>query len=276
VSRLRIAEVFGVKAENLSASAREIRDRKWCPFRDCPCTKDNASDPLGVCSLIEDETLVVTCPFRFLQGGKLFQDASSFAFGPYADVVVIPEVPFLRSTTSQSKLGKIDYVLVKHTGGMLVNFCALEVQSVYMSGASMRDEFRHYLDSGEVTLPVRERHADYRSSSHKRLMPQLMIKVPALRRWGKRMLVAVHEDFFDWLPACTETDPSNAELTWMVYSARDRGDSYGLELTRTASTTLDDAILSLTAAVPPPRDEFEAQLQDALSAQLSNEPAEDA
>ena len=100
-------------------------------------------------------------------------------------------------------------------------------------------------------------------------MPQLMIKVPALRRWGKKVLVAIHEDFFNWLPSCPEIDSSNAELTWLVYGARDAGDSYKLSLSRTVPTTLDDAVLSLTAAVPPPRDEFERQLQSAVQKRLS-------
>lgn len=269
MAKLRIAEVFGYRVENRSAEAQESRHRRWCPFRDAECTKDSARDPLGVCSLVEDGCLVVTCPCRFRQGGVIFRDAARFAFGSDADTVVVPEVPFLRSTAGPGKLGKIDYVIARHRDSRLIDFCALEVQSVYMSGGSMRAEFAHFLETGEVLDPIRERHADYRSSSHKRLMPQLMIKVPALRRWGKKVMVAIHEDFFNWLPACPEIDSSNAELTWLVYSAQDAGDSYQLSLSRTVPTTLDDAVLSLTAAVPPPRDEFERQLQVAVQKRLA-------
>lgn len=268
MAKLRLAEVFGYKVENRSADAQAARERKWCPFRNIPCTKDSARDPLGVCSLADESSLAITCPNRFRELDVIFHDAAMFAFASDESTVVIPEVPFLRSTAGPGKLGKIDYVIAKHAGGQLADFCALEVQAVYMSGASMRAEFVHYLETGEVLEPERDRHADYRSSSHKRLMPQLMIKVPALRRWGKKVVVAIHDDFFGWLPPCPVVDESNAELTWLVYRAEDRGDAYRLTLKQTVPTTLEDAVTSLTAAVPPPRHEFESQLQVALQHRL--------
>ncbi len=42
----------------------------------------------------------------------------------------------------------------------------------------------------------------------------------------------------------------------------------GLALREAVPTTLESAVLSLTAAVPPPRDEFEQQLQATLSRML--------
>jgi len=271
VAKLRLAEVFGYKAENNSTQAWDARRRKWCPHRQRPCTKDNARDPLGICSLIERDELVITCPHRFRESGLIFRDAAEFAFGSAEDTVVISEVPFLRSTSGPSKVGKIDYVVVRHNKGVLADFCALEVQSVYVSGASMRAEFYDFLRTGKVPQPIGERHADYRSSSHKRLMPQLMTKVPALRRWGKRVLVAIHVDFFSWLPKCPRLDPSNAELGWLVYRAEDAGEAYRLALVDVVPTTLEGAVQSLTAAVPPPREVFERQLQAALENELKSQ-----
>jgi hypothetical protein len=269
LAKLRLAEVFGYKVENHSPEAQRVRERKWCPFRMDRCTKYESHDPLGVCSLIEQAVVVVTCPYRFREGGAIFRDAAQVAFGTDRDTVVIPEVPFLRSTAGPGKLGKIDFVLARHAHGRLVDFCALEVQSVYMSGEAMRQEFNHFLETGQVIEPRTNRHADYRSSSHKRLMPQLMLKVPALRRWGKKVLIAIHEDFYEWLPRCLKVDPSNAELTWLIYRAEDVGDAYHLRLREAVPTTLEGAVQSLTAAVPPPRDEFEQQLQAALESHLN-------
>jgi len=272
LAKLRLAEVFGYKVENLSQEAAAARQRKWCPFRDERCAKYEALNPLGICSLVEGTAVVITCPCRFREGNTIFHDAAKIAFGSDEDTAVIPEVPFLRSTVGSAKLGKIDFVIAKHNEGRLVDFCALEVQSVYMSGAGMRGEFDHYLRTGQVLEPATNRHADYRSSSHKRLMPQLMLKVPALRRWGKKLLIAIHNDFYDWLPPCPSVDPSNAELTWLVYRAEDCGNAYRLRLEQAVPTTLEGAVLSLTAAVPPPRDEFERQVQSALSRQLGLSP----
>ena len=153
LAKLRLAEVFGYKVQNQSPEARSVRERKWCPFRNARCTKYEANDPLGICSLVEEGVLVITCPYRFREGSVIFRDAAQFAFGPEATTAVIPEVPFLRSTIGPAKLGKIDFVIVKHDAGFLLDFCALEVQAVYMSGAGMRREFAHFLETGEVLEP---------------------------------------------------------------------------------------------------------------------------
>lgn len=41
-----------------------------------------------------------------------------------------------------------------------------------------------------------------------------------------------------------------------------------LRIQQAVPTTLEGAVLSLTAAIPPPRDEFEQQIQSALDRQL--------
>ena len=122
MARLRLAEVFGYKVENRSAEAQGVRRRKWCPFQRRRCTNDRARDPLGVCSLIDENGLVLTCQSRFLERGVIFHDAAAFAFGSGACTVVIPEVPFLCSTVGAAKLGKIDYVIVNHDEGELLDF----------------------------------------------------------------------------------------------------------------------------------------------------------
>jgi hypothetical protein len=57
------------------------------------------------------------------------------------------------------------------------DFAALEVQSVYISGTSIRPAFEAFLETGTLTEDC-ERHPDFRSSAQKRLMPQLSLKVP--------------------------------------------------------------------------------------------------
>jgi hypothetical protein len=65
---------------------------------------------------------------------------------------------------------------------------------VYFYGASMTAEFKMLRYHEAAGVPFLAGHRpDYRSSGPKRLMPQLQIKVPSLRRWGKKMAVVVDE-----------------------------------------------------------------------------------
>ena len=61
----------------------------------------------------------------------------------------------------------------------------------------MRTEFeRLALDADKLPpSPNAVRRPDWRSSSAKRLMPQLQIKAPTLRRWGTKLAVAVDMPF---------------------------------------------------------------------------------
>src|SRR3990172_7461137 len=68
-----------------------------------------------------------------------------------------------------------------------------------------------------LPFPVGKRRPDYRSSGPKRLMPQLQIKVPTLRRWGKKMAVVVDGDFFGSMGRMNFADDmSNCDVAWFV------------------------------------------------------------
>ena len=48
-------------------------------------------------------------------------------------------------------------------------------------------------------------------------MPQLQIKVPTLRRWGRKMAVVVDRAFFDSVGEMDNvSDISNADIAWFI------------------------------------------------------------
>jgi len=271
VASFRIAEVFGYRVENNSAEARRARRTKACPFRSKPCAKGSSKDPLGVCAITDGKTLAVTCPVRFLQDGLAFAQAAECAFGADVSYCAIPEVPFLHSDVGSRRLGKIDYVLARHQRAQLADYCALEIQAVYFEGPGIRQEFRSFLETAVLPEPARGRRPDYRSSSQKRLMPQLLVEVPVLRRWGKKVFIALDQGFFEWLPPCKEVDPTNAEITWLVYAFVPGLKRYEMTFLKAVPTTLDFAVVSLTAARAPARPDFEEEIQKALSALLGEQ-----
>lgn len=77
-----LAEVFGFPTDNLSSDAERYRRNRLCPFNNKvpSCTKDKAENPLGVCSIYDNNAIAVTCPVRFRQDWLIAEDAASFFF----------------------------------------------------------------------------------------------------------------------------------------------------------------------------------------------------
>lgn len=281
------------------SKARALTLHPICPFRDqpgkpsSPCSKQG-----GVCSLklyskhdlgnaepvrSPDGALRCLCPHRFEEGGVVREWIGEVLLGSRKPIEVA-EVPFLkpedapksagiRSTVSVhpegtiSAVGRIDKVLV-HRRRNLMNWCAVEMQAVYFSGPALSDEFKILIDEDlkGLPFPARIRRPDYRSSGPKRLMPQLQIKVPTLRRWGKKMAVVIDEAFWDSLGKMDAvTDVSNCDIAWFVVRFVEQKRVAVLEPGFVKFTTLERAVEGLTAGIPVTLDQFELQIMQKLA-----------
>ena len=255
-----------------------------------PCTKEG-----GVCSLrlyqqrdvsgivATDSSipgiLSTTCPYRFYEGKKIFRWIGETILET-PNPLVIGQVRFLergdRNNAESSgepgreDVGRIDHVLV-HPDTEHLFWCALEMQAVYFSGDSMTKDFRALanLASDALPLPYGRRHPDFRSSGPKRLMPQLQIKVPTLRRWGKKMCVLVDRMFFDSLGHMTEvSDVSNGDIAWFVVTYTEDTEGIHLHPDSVHLTTLENAVEGLTAGLPVSLPVFESQIRKKITGQL--------
>ncbi|NJM34826.1 MAG: hypothetical protein HC850_09085 [Rhodomicrobium sp.] len=260
----KIAEVFGYAVEDTSSEAVASRARKHCPFRNSPCTKASKNDPLGICSLGSDGRATVLCPVRFIDRNRIFIDAARMAFGPGVRFGAVPEVRILR--IGSKKIGKVDFLLARlDEENQVKDFAAVEVQAVYFSGGGMRPQFQHFLDTG--ALPDEPgRRPDYRSSAQKRLMPQLALKVPVFRRWGKRFFVVVDQLFFQALPRMKECAAANTEITWLVYPLNLRSAAYQFDEVQPFHSQWEDVMTALREGLPPEPHEIISELQLRLAA----------
>jgi len=246
-----------------------------CPFQHgAVCRKQG-----GVCSLqcyeLTDDVavpagpLVTTCPNRFAQGNEVYKWVAQVIMETPTPIL-LGEINFLRGVVhgeaeeegSREDVGRIDNVLV-HPELDPLRWCALEMQAVYFSGGAMRADFARASnhDGPWPPFPSARRRPDYRSSGPKRLMPQLQIKVPTLRRWGKKMAVVVDQAFFAALaPMTAVSDISNADIVWFVVQYETEGDHAVLSRGMTCATTLEHAVEGLTAGQPVSLRVFEEQL----------------
>jgi len=255
-----------------------------CPFRtESPhptCTK-----PGGVCSIriyreevgiiepIDGERgrLRALCPWRFHQDGTAFDKIGESLLSDPAPLRA-GEVGFLESTGNLDSepgedVGRIDMILVKSNGPdrSPMEWVAVEVQAVYFSGKKMSIEFDHLkLTQGKLSMAQEKRRPDYRSSGVKRLMPQLLTKVPTLRRWGKKMAVVVDAPFF-YSMGKMERVPhlSNADIVWFLVDFKQAapGELFWLEVVEEFYTTLESAALGLTGGVPVSQGAFEDRIR---------------
>lgn len=284
--RFGIGEWYGNSFVDLSQAERRAyaagTGSHPCPFRldGGKCTKRGGvcsfrsyEDFDGVATSVADAEadLRVLCPRRFEEDSTIFQWVGETVLGSSAPDIA-KEVGFLRAEDGGSDVGRIDMVLVNQETCMgALDWCALEIQAVYFSGRSMNEEFRYIKDfEGEhPPFPNQIRRPDYRSSGPKRLMPQLQIKVPTLRRWGKKMAVVVDKHFFDALGHMEEVeDLSNGDIAWFTVDFQEdqANKRFRLVRDRVRFTTLERATEGLTGGSPVTLTEFEEGIRSKLGA----------
>ena len=283
--RFGIAEWYGRSYVALTREERHAYaaggGSRPCPFRmnGGPCTKKG-----GVCSFRSyedaggaavpaigaDADLRVLCPRRFEENKTVFQWVGETVLGTSSPALAT-EIGFLRAPDGRTHVGRIDMVLAnQQIGATTLDWCAVEIQAVYFSGRGMNEEFRNVLayDEERPPFPSHIRRPDYRSSGPKRLMPQLQIKVPTLRRWGKKMAVVVDKHFYDSIGRMEEVDDlSSGDIAWFTVSFEEDDATKRLKLVRHSVhvTTLERATEGLTGGSPVTLNEFEDVIRSKLA-----------
>lgn len=263
-----------------SPEAERYRQNRLCPYNNkVPnCTKDSRTNPLGICSIFHGEEIAITCPVRLRQDWIIADHAASFFFDPGTRWTTLLEVR-LKDKHDRSA-GNIDVVLVSYDENeKITDFGALEVQTVYISGRSVRRGFfdllmedrQAYLNTDWEQSRKDPPRPDYLSSSRKRLAPQLIYKGGILKAWGKKQAVAVHSAFYKTLPTLPEVPREKADIAWFIYDLiyDQEKNQYDLSLTRTVYTEFKPSLDKITLSEQGPMEGFIEKLQTKLAAKLN-------
>ena len=266
---MKIGEVLGYGIETQTAAVDASRKALLCPFRQTRCTKSSISDPIGVCSLRSGTEAAALCPVRFVENNRIFSDAATLAFGTGTTFAVFPEIrvltiPGTKGDENQKKIGKVDYLIGRLSEETVVDFAAIEVQAAYFSGNSIRPALTAFLAGDTQPLNDLDRRPDFRSSAQKRLMPQLQLKVPIFRRWGKKFFVVSDTLFFKSLPKFPVVSQANSELTWLTYPIAASGTNFKMQNPIIVHSAWDDVNNALREGKPPEPAEILAELQTKL------------
>jgi len=287
--RYGIAEWYGhpflsvAPRERRELARTALKETGANPVPPCPFQRSirRCGKPGGVCALQHYEagadgriaaprgTPVAVCPNRFEQDRMLISWLAEIVGFPADGLSAAREVPFMKSPTTEKPAGLIDIVVARDAAGAL-RWYGLEIQAVYFSGKGMASMFRALRDDfhGMPPFPDSVRRPDWRSSSAKRLMPQLQIKGPTLRRWASKVAVAVDRPFFDSLggvsPSPTQ-DLDAGDVIWMVPElVREADGSIRLHRYHWEVLTLEDSDRKLLAADTISRADFEKTLRAKL------------
>ena len=285
VDRLKqpLAEVFGFPIDNSSPEAVRCRKNRLCPFgnRVPNCTKDKANNPLGVCSIFDNSSVVITCPVRFRENWIIAEDAAAFFFQSESKWTTLTEVR-LKDKHGKSA-GNIDVVLVSYDdAGKVTDFGALEVQAVYISG-NVRNPFENFMrnptkmKSFDWTGHPNYPNPDYLSSSRKRLAPQLIFKGGIFKAWNKKVAVALNRGFYETLPCLSEVEPSEADIGWFVYDlVKNKTENrFKLRLCKSVFTRFDESLKKITRSEPGDIAQFVEHLQEKVDEKLEEDEQPD-
>jgi len=283
MSKNPLAEVFGFPISNRSRDAKRYRRLRLCPFNNIvpSCTKDKASNPLGVCSIFEANSPAIICPIRFREHWRVAEDAASFFFPKGTKWTSLTEVRL--NDAKDDSAGNIDLVLVSYNkSGKITDFGAVEIQGVYITG-NIRNPFEKYMaspnDNADFDWSNKPNYPkpDYLSSSRKRLAPQLLYKGSILNKWGKKLAVALNNGFYNTLPELQEIDPTTADMAWLIYDLKhdNSRDKYKLVKSKAVHTSFESTLAKITIAEAGDVRQFIAYLQEKLNDKMESQNAPD-
>lgn len=218
---------------------------------------------------------VAICPLRLISSSVLNEIARN-VLGSNINVVLVKEVPYSFSLTKTLKsgepaaAGRIDWLLVDESDPS--RFCAVETQSVYMSGTTQDITFGAFVAAGGLmAMPPEHRQPDYRSSVPKRLGPQLENKARHLSSTNRKTVVIVDEYVRSNMsplqeipvPGAYAGSPERAvqhklncsEVIFVIVKLNAYG---GLEIAEILYCTISSALASLSAVSAMSHSDFEA------------------
>jgi hypothetical protein len=271
-----LCEVFGFPITNTGKKAAQFRKSRLCPYHNISanCTKDKAQNPLGVCSIFNGINLAITCPVRLRQDWLIASDTAEYFFEPGTSWTSLSEIRL--NDANGKSAGNIDLVLVSYDReGNLLDFGAVEVQAVYISG-NVRQPFEKYMEtmSPDFTWSTGYNYpkADYLSSSRKRLIPQLIFKGGILNAWNKKTGVILHESFYNTLPELPEVHKDESNVAWFIYGL-DYNKSeqvYSLAKRKVVYTQFGEALQKISTPIPGSLENFVKLLQKKLDEKFEN------
>jgi hypothetical protein len=284
-----IVEFFGYDPADASEKATAARAAFECPFLGAQCTKTLSDGSVsGVCTLKPKKAgPVICCPIRlYADDYKVLRDVATQAFGDELQLVVGSKIDAFRAkhpnTDCIAVFGKrwgkelrlpsrgvggayfVDWVLAHvNAKGKLVNFVAVEVQSIDTTGNYQAERLAYLKGksfAGSSTAGFNWENVN------KRILPQIIYKGHVLRReplcskglffiCPTPVYMKIHERLGGNLQPIHQQAGSLTVMWYDIGAPVSSGKTRRLQKVGQFTTTVDAVALAFTAPsnLPPPK-----------------------
>ncbi|MGP8124513.1 MAG: NotI family restriction endonuclease [Nitrososphaerales archaeon] len=207
--------------------------KEHCPFLGRKCVKlrkSNPSQSIGACLVGYGEKPLIICPHRFLQHDRIFLD-SLHLLARGLEYYVVPEITMPGGT--------IDYFLVASNGVEIRDYLGLEVQSLDTTASGGIWDARVDLSNGELR-DAYQYGINWKMSA-KTILIQMHHKSAAFEGLGKKLVLAIQSEFYDYLTKAFRTRQINEasehdSIQFHIYDCVNLNNRYALTLRSRKST----------------------------------------
>lgn len=273
----QVLELYGVSTFDEDVGWEGIVALQNCPFTNRQCIKIRKSQPdvtIGTCTVSygRNNISVMICPNRLLERKQIFLDCIHLLtlHEPGNELHVVQEVAIPG--------GSVDYFLVSARDGRVVDFVAIELQTLDTTGTvwPARQKILHEkdLDTEYDASDGRSYGMNWKMTA-KTILIQMNHKIHTLENLNKHLVLVIQDHLLAYMQREFRFDHiGNARLGdsahFHVYSLNERPDnSLGLNLISRLSTNAEGIAESLGLQADPNVDL--AQLIATLEAKISND-----
>lgn len=198
----KVNEMFGLyTGGNILPDLTEALTKQSCPFTGRPCYKTRKSDPdtaIGTCSLIFDnvDQPILICPEPLTKNGKAFTDCLQFIASSIAgsDLYLIPEV--------KTSVGRIDYILAAFRSNQLLDFVAIELQTLDTTGSIWNERQKLLIENGHAVDAGEARSSGASLNwkmTAKTILAQLVQKSQLFASMNKHLVLVCQKPLYDYM-----------------------------------------------------------------------------
>jgi hypothetical protein len=228
-------EFYGVNTAS-DVVWKGVLSAQQCPYTASRCVKQRKSNPeqtIGACVIGYQEQPLIICPKRFLQHHQIFVDAVALIKTRGARYVAVPEI--------MMPGGSVDYFVVAMRGDEVVDYVGLEIQGLDTTSSGGIWAAREDLMRG-----VMQDNYGYGVNwkmSAKTILMQLHHKAKAFEQLGKKLLLVIQRQFFEYMQREFQTEHFQSAQTrdtvhFHLYDCVEINESYRLSLESRISTSV--------------------------------------
>jgi len=229
-------------------------DRQLCPFTNSRCFKVRKSDPgisIGTCivSYGKENKKIIICPNRLLQKRQVFIDCVHLMtkHEPGNEFHLVSEVSVPG--------GSIDYILASCRRGKVVDFVAIEFQTLDTTGTVWPERQRLLAQKG---IPVDHNTSNSKKNfgmnwkmTAKTILVQLHHKIDTFENINKHLVLVLQDHLLDYMKKefsfkhLAEPGKLGDSMHIHAYSFRNESQKFNIELSRRLSTDAEGIAICL-------------------------------